>query len=572
MIGTPKKTPKDTTEFEREQLRFFLEKEDVAAVLLSLNPSLAWLPLLAELKLIDAKTYLAPWIEKNFTEVDAIKEVAANIRFFESEPDTANILEFRLSRTEGLSELLMTCWRFIIQHMRNSKRGLLNNEWFEIEPRIRHGDLSHELLERLADLLRPRIQVGKYFSLRPEKEGGAPQRPTDLISIKFEADENHNEEEVLSALPENLPAEIYEALLRLLDSRLNSALIQATEAGVENNLGYSLTDADVPSVAHSPQNAYRKGFLPIVRVIAEVWTLLSLKDASLALDFTNHWQQSRFRLIRRLALFAAADAVVPARMAATMLMRLPVNELFLTSSTVEVYRLINARWSSFTPRHQLHIVNRMAKGPAPDWFLERKDEMVDHCRFELLGHLERIGVQLSAVAQSALDDIKNRWPNWELQSEERAGFHVWHGGVTSSVDDASKLEDVPDDQLIPTVKAMANGSGLFGGDSWRGLCQAEPMRALNGLNAEAERNQWPDWAWRSFLWSAPGISDVGASAQIAQLLLQCPDTCFSEIAVETSWWLNETVELLDEGLLWPLWDRIAGVHLTEPENEGGNHE
>lgn len=60
MRDTSKKTPKDATEFEREQLRFFLTKSDAAAVLAEVNPSLAWLPMLVELKLIDAETRLAP--------------------------------------------------------------------------------------------------------------------------------------------------------------------------------------------------------------------------------------------------------------------------------------------------------------------------------------------------------------------------------------------------------------------------------------------------------------------------------------------------------------------------------
>src|SRR2546427_2626332 len=154
MRDTSKKTPKDATELEREQLRFFLTNSDVASVLAELNPSLAWLPMLAELKLIDANTQLAPWIEKNFAENDAVREVAANIRFFGA--DTADILKFRLNRTEGLPSLLMTCWRLIIRHMQTARRRALRDEWFDIEPRIRRGEQSHELLERLASVLRPK--------------------------------------------------------------------------------------------------------------------------------------------------------------------------------------------------------------------------------------------------------------------------------------------------------------------------------------------------------------------------------------------------------------------------------
>lgn len=565
MLETPKKTPKDTTEFEREQLRFFLENDDVAVVLAQFNPSLAWLPLLAELKLIDAKTYLGHWIEMNFAEVEAIREVAANIRFFETNPDTAGILAFRLNRTEGLSTLLRTCWLLIIRHLQTVKRGLLQNEWFEIESRIKRGEHSHELLERLADVLRPKIRVGKYFSLRPEDVEYVPERPTDLISIKFEVDDNLTEEAVLSAWPKDLPTDIYETLLGLLASELSSALKEATEAGVENDLGYSLSDADVPSVALSPQNAYRKGFLPIVRVIAELWIQLAQIDTPRALHFVTLWKDSQFRLIRRLAVFAATDASVPAYMAVQVLITLPASELFLTNSSVEVYRLIDARWSDFPPQAQRDIEKHIAKGPSPSWFLEKQEEMVDYCRFELLGHLERNGVLISVDAQAKLNDIRNRWPDWELRPKERAGSHFWHEDPTYVVDNGTKLREVSDDELISEAKKAADKSSFLGWDSWQGFCQADPARALRGLESQASVGEWPISAWRPFLWVAPRIQDGDASTRIAQLMREFPQDSFNEIVVEASWWLKETAATLNENLMWSLWDRIAEVSLQKQE-------
>jgi hypothetical protein len=46
LIQQRKKTPSEASEFEREQLRFLLSGDDVAATLASVNPSLAWLPVL----------------------------------------------------------------------------------------------------------------------------------------------------------------------------------------------------------------------------------------------------------------------------------------------------------------------------------------------------------------------------------------------------------------------------------------------------------------------------------------------------------------------------------------------
>ena len=57
-----KPTPTDVSEFEREQLRFFLDSSDPASVLAEINPSLAWLPLLAEMKAFQNDAVLPTWM------------------------------------------------------------------------------------------------------------------------------------------------------------------------------------------------------------------------------------------------------------------------------------------------------------------------------------------------------------------------------------------------------------------------------------------------------------------------------------------------------------------------------
>jgi hypothetical protein len=563
MQGTSRKTPKDATEFEREQLRFFLTKGDVAAMLAEVNPSLSWLPMLAELKLIDAETQLAPWIEKNFSEADAIREVAANIHFFG--PDTADILEFRLNQTEGLPTLLIKCWHLIIRHMRTANRGALRYEWFDIAPRIKRGEQSPELLERLADVLRPKLRVSKRLSWNDREVRSEPVRPSDLISIDFEVENGVTYEEVLSAWPEDASADVDEKLLTLLTHAVSAALEDAIEVGVESNEGHGLSDTDVPSVAEHKQNAYRTGFLPIVRVTADLWTRLVRKDAKRALAFIEQWLRSPLRLIRRLAVFAAADAAISADTAAHVLITLPAGELFLTNSSVEVYRLIDARWGDFAPDQQEAIERRITEGPPANWFRENQKKWVDHSRFDLLGHLERSGIRLSADAQAMLDDIRERRPNWELRPKEQAGFHIWTEGGSTIIGDPAKLSGVPDAQLIAAAKKAIDEADFREGGVWQALCETDMPRALRGLAEQAAEGEWPTWAWRPFLWATPKIQDGESVKRIAQLLLEWPKASFSEIAADASWWLDQAVRSLDENLLWPLWDRIAASSFQEIE-------
>src|SRR5258706_1862540 len=227
-----KKTPADVTPFEREQLRFFLAEGDLAATLAEFNPSLAWLPLLSEMKLIQSETQLIAWIERNFSDVDAVRDVVAHIHFFG--PETANFLEFRLNpRRAGLSPLIAKSWDLIIRHMRNSKRGIAQNEWYEIAPQLKDGDYSTALLERLAHALRPKLKIGKRFTWSDPSEEKVLEHPSDLMSIDYEVEDSISSDDVIAAWPKNAAPEADESLLLQLTVALNGALADATDVGVE---------------------------------------------------------------------------------------------------------------------------------------------------------------------------------------------------------------------------------------------------------------------------------------------------------------------------------------------------
>jgi hypothetical protein len=274
MEPTEKKTPTDTTDFEREQLRFFLSREDIAETLAELNPSLAWLSEFARMKVIQSSAELTPWIEKNFDDPKAVREVSANLKFFDE--TAAELLELRLNRgRDTLSPLLAKSWQLIIRHIRDNPRGVLRSEWFDIQPRIKAGERSPEMLERLARLLRPKLKVGKHISWYDEGGERVPKRPSDLMSVNYEVESDVTEAEVLADWPKGAPADVEQRLLTGLAQALDAALADAVEMEVESNIGYSISDIDVPSIAAHRQNEYRTGFLPIVRVIAETWMRLA---------------------------------------------------------------------------------------------------------------------------------------------------------------------------------------------------------------------------------------------------------------------------------------------------------
>ena len=561
-----KKTPSDASEFEREQLRFFLSGDDVANKLMTINPSLAWLPVLHEMRLIQNGNQLVDWIERNFTDSNAIRDVVENLQFFSSE--TASFLESRLNgQAETLPPLLLKCWRLIIRNMKESKQGLLQNEWYEIAPQIKRGEHSADLLERVAETLRPKLKLSKRLSLFSDVRK-LPEHPSDLMSVGYEVDDYLSADDVLQAWPEDATADNDSRLLSQITIALEVAIEDATEVGVEANEGYGTSDSDVPSVAQHDQNTYRSGFQVIVRVMAELWLRLAVKSPQLALSFVERWRNADFRLIRRIALFAATNPAVSAEIAANMLIELPSGELFLTGSSVESYRLIRMRWNDFTPKSKHAILRRLRQGPPREWFRvgAEIDRTIDRCRFDFLSEMVRDGFGIGVEAAKLLAEIAVRWPHWVLRPAEQAGFHSWHSSSSGPIGgNANKLADIDDEKLVGEAMKLAVEADFTEGDDWQALCSSDPDQALRGLDKASFADVWPLKLWRQFLWTNKEYGNPTTENRVAELLLQWRPENFSNISEAASWWLNQHSKALDDQLLWSLWDRIVGSSSIETE-------
>lgn len=554
---TSKNTPVDVSEFEREQLRFFLGSGDMVGILGEVNPSLAWLPILAGMNLLTNNAILPVWVERNFFSLGAVKDIVENIRFFKAE--SAGILESRLNaQRDALDPLLARCWRLIIRHIHNSERSTLQNAWFQLAPRLRQGELSAEVLERLSGILTPKLFVSKRLGWYDEP-GRKVERPGDVFSIKYEVEDGISEADFFSAWPRTASAPVEEQLVRMLTNSLAGVLADAIDVEVESNVGLSITDVDVPSIAQHEQNAFHKGFLPIVRIVAELWSRLANKSVHVARAILLEWLSSNFRLVHRLALFAAADPSISPQLAARVLLNLPQGELFLTNSQVEVHRLIRGRWNEFSARSRGVIEKRIVAGPPVDWFKEGADlgRPMDSCRFQLLLDIERSGVPLGKQAAELLREIKHRYPKWRDVEPEKAGFTMWQGLVTPVVGTKDKLASVPSEQLIDAAKKAAAEADFMEGDSWLGLCQSEPETAFHGIESAPTSDRWHEWAWRPLLWAANKITNVDELNRMASLVAKWPDVArFDEAASGAAFWMDQVSDKLKAPILWKLWDFI----------------
>ena len=581
-----KKTPNDVSEFERQQLRFSLARGHLTTTLAEMNPSIAWLPWLDEQKFLQRNTDVAAWIEQNLNDVNEIRNVADNIHLLNAE--TAQSLESNLNRLgNSLPPLLVKCWRLMIKHMRFWDYQQLSSEWLNIQSRIGTDDWSPEVISRFCEALKPKPMVSKLVRWR-EGMVDEPQRLADLINIEFKVHNLVNTKKILSLLPTDIPPDVREQLLQALTHTLETALDEAVDNEVEHNQGFSVSDRDIPCITTCAHGFGQPGFQPIVSVITAIWKPLAAKDSSDALEIVDQWRKSKHRLLRRLALYAAANPVVPAETVAEILQKLPQGELFISNSTIEVYELLRQRWNDLGPEQRRAIEARLRERPPADCLREGMEadssissERIQRCQFDLLGNLQRDGLDLGNESTQLLKEIQARWPAWQLRLSREYGLRVLLGGYVQSVRpiDCGELENQTDDELVATAETEGmgvifreeeTGPTVTESPDWEACCRHKPQRALQALVSQAQRKLWSTPAWDKFLWMAK-VNDNESAQRIMQLLLDTPDDSLMRLIPSASWWLSREVERLPDEGLWKLWDRLVDSvsnDVEEVENDG----
>lgn len=580
-ITEHERNPENASNFSINKVNFCLGEEmrqnGLNSVISTINIPVRWIIWFFRNSEFEIGNPIVAWISRNFSNLNAVKDVADNMDYISHAKISRQYIravERELIRQEeNLNPINIRCWRLILRYLSSPRLDSLQSEWFRIKARVKRGEYSNEIIKKIGEILEPKLKIQKRIPFG-EEQRGIPEHPSELMHITFESEYTQDVDELLSAWGDNVPVEYEEKLLQLLTTTMEGAFDEAKEI----ELAW-LCNFNVRSVARHKQNNYRTGFLPIARIMAEIWTLIASKDIAVAQKIVDNWLESNCPLTRRICLFAIENDVIRISSVIKMLGKLSVEELFLDPSTVELHRLLRSRWNGISPRRRKEIEARILRGPPANLFkknLTRKEKarLIDRCLFDFLKILERRNLFLSAKAKKLLKDIEDRYPQWKLSPPEQDGFSAWSEGPSwVSEGDPNEYKGVPDNELISRAKELAsdpNYGVAFGG--WRPLCSDDPQRVLRGFKAEIEEKGWKEWPvvyWDNFLQSFQEKMEDKKSvvAETAQTLLEFPDDVFAKSLPSISWFLWKGSNVLATEHLWPLWDRIANCDGTKGDAE-----
>ena len=301
-------------------------------------------------------------------------------------------------------------------------------------------------------------------------------------------------------------------------SKASEALISTLDLAVDAERIKSEFDAidyDVPSVADHAQNEFRTGFLPLVRVCAELWMRAARMDAGRARAFAQAWKSGRLRITSRLWLFTVLGD--PDRSSASMAIALlELGQTDFWRIHKEAIDLLKAIRLADTDRADLLIAHILA---GPDDLERLEAELRPRVRdrevwMRLMALREASA--LPEMAERELQSIIER-QGWRQPLTEPEYFSMWMGPVRNGpVGDPAPLEEVATEQRVEIATRLERDDPMRQMDVWRVYCSSDPAGALNSLIA-AQPPETFMARWEDLLWSVAGAEERNAPILVRAL-------------------------------------------------------
>lgn len=568
--------PGASSALEKTQATFLVGRHARGNLLAELNPSLAWARSFQEAGLFSSSAEtlrVDAWLAQRLDDADAI--TACIDGTLKVEENLARHLETVITRRSlDIPAPFVKAWQVIIRLARTQPEVF---DYFSLSSRLESGDRGRDVQRAIARTLRPRLRLGKPWlrDLDPDQREKQPiKRLADLVKVEIQPNEWPNAERVLAIWPADAFDQEDFSLLQLLTHELTEALHDATEAE-RITAEHDKTAWNVKSVSQHGQDEHSDGFYPIVRVTADLWERLALKNEALARSLANDWREAKFLLLRRLALHAFCHKIFSGDEAAGLLLEVTDADLWASGARREATKLLTERWNQFSGEARTQLENRLCEGPPLSIFRDAMPEaevaeQSESKRFVMLTRVVDCGGSLEKRGKSELLRIRSRHPEWRIEDGDLSDFDVWFGETRHETydRDVSELSDVPEGQLVEKALALEREYPIDHSRMWSSLCRTEPERAYNALQAHADQGQWNSQAWTDWLFREQPISPPFCN-ETAQLLLRMPQNELENLVRPIASWLAQTRKILapNNCSYWLLWERMAEVLAGQPATQ-----
>lgn len=319
-----------------------------------------------------------------------------------------------------MKEPYATAWRLIQEswsYRSSEKSHTLRVH--EIRRRVQVGERSGVLIEEIADLLAPRLDV-KALESRPwlpSKRARAPKVFEDLLmanltSISLRSDFGNRPVDMGIAEISDVPflVSLASALMARVDHGLYIAhrIYGEKKNWAPSGIPYRVF-FDYRGDGEKDPDAFNRGLAPSVKFLHMTVARVAEIDTSAALPFMWHWRHSVSDIYRRLWAALARDArMVPAKEIGVFLLALDEAEFWKLTLFPEFAELRALRYSDLDEEARQSVAWRLQQGPPRNlWPRKLKAREVNNYQRQFIARelrrIEIAGGELPTELQAWLD-------------------------------------------------------------------------------------------------------------------------------------------------------------------------
>ena len=450
-------------------------------------------------------------------------------------PDIQEAIKRKLrnSKEDSLS-VIRQAWSYLFEAW-SEKRRNFDNDWYQLKAIIDKDGCNNRIIRELAAINRPYLKIEHNYW-----EGPIPPkfkkdiRLQDMLQLDVDYPQNID--------VVNIPDEWLKLAVQEFRKNLEFALQLETELG-----GYGLHNIS-PIIRND--TAGNDGYSRTHGLSGSIISFSSLFERLIAFDITSAKRELKVWLINddyifsHLRIWAAnwSELVSPEAFG-PFISELSDSAFWDSYHQRDLLIILAKRWSCLDEQTRKDIENRLRQGRTK-WDGENDDEFRENKAWDTANRLLWLannGCEFTFDLDVEIHKLQNIATEWKPEyAAKAANSREGRGGFVKIETEHSALLNEPISNILKKAHDLSGrvDDFLVEKNPFAGLCAERPVRAFSALIFVAKRNEYPEWAWRTFLTSDVRKNDKPRlSALIAERILRCPDEVVAKFAHSASDWL-----------------------------------
>lgn len=298
------------------------------------------------------------------------------------------------------------------------------------------------------------------------------------------------------------------------------------------------------------------------------------KDISAAKQEFLSWGKDDHVFARLSVWISSEERLFTGNESANVILELDDDVFWSGYSQRDLLITLKKRWNDYDRKSKKLIEKRILQGRKP-YDSENNKEYLENCSWDTLTviyWLASQGCTFTFNLEKETQKLMKLAPNWKTEYAQKADRSLQgRGGSVRTNTDYDELLATPLKELLGKAMQIASNREefLLERKPFSGLSEEKSLRAFSALTLASKQNNYPEWAWRTFLYAQSRETDkITFTALIAARILFIPAEQVQGIIYPLITWYEKIAKRLlqySPDLFDQLWNRFIHLLTMYPE-------